>query len=663
MSQLNADQLLNFTQFALDHMTESALWIAADGHLVYVNESACARLDYARDELLSMCIWEIEPDLGVAQWAVRWEELKRKGRLTFESRHRNKSGSLIPVEIEIDYVTHGDLAYACGIARDISERKRIASALRQSEERFRSIFASAAIGMALLDVDGMRVQLVNPALERFIGMSGEELKRRGVENVTHPDDWLKDANLWDELCAGQRDSYTIDMRYVRGDGETAWGRLTLSSACNDAGVVTGVIAMVEDVTERRRAAEELAKARDAAEAANRAKSEFLANMSHELRTPLNAVLGFSELMAQDTNLTDEQKENLTLINRSGEHLLGLINDVLDLAKIEAGRITLQADDFDLMMLVEELTQLFHLRAAAKGLALDVTVDPNVPEFVHADEGKLRQMLINLLGNAVKFTDKGKVNLTVTGMAPAGTRRRWRLRFVVRDTGAGIARDDLSAIFEPFIQAARGKAAREGTGLGLPISRNFARLMGGDLTVASTGIAGEGSEFTLEIPVDRVDSMNGEIVEMRQLVRLAPDQPHFRLLVVEDDDASRKLLADLLARLGFDVRTAGNGREAIERWLEWQPHLIWMDMRMPVLDGRAATRHIKSTRKGQATVVVAVSAGVIGAEREAVLADGCDDFVAKPFREQDIVECLARHLNARFVAADATAGVAAHEFSS
>jgi CheY-like chemotaxis protein len=326
----------------------------------------------------------------------------------------------------------------------------------------------------------------------------------------------------------------------------------------------------------------------------------------------------------------------------------LINDVLDMAKIEAGRVTLYTHGFDLHAMLEELVELFQLRAAEKRLALILIRDPGVPRFVRTDESKLRQVLINLLGNAVKFTMTGNICLSVQR---AATSAGWQLVFEVQDTGPGIAPGDSSLIFEPFVQATSGRTAQEGTGLGLPISRHYARLMGGDLSVISSGVSGEGSLFMLTMPLQVADE--AELAEREQrthskAIRLEDGQPTYRLLVVDDRVESCTLLAKLLTQLGFAVRTAENGVQAIQIWEEWQPHLIWMDMRMPVMNGHEATRRIKATAQGQNTVVIAVTASVLADQRASVLADGCDDFVRKPYREDEIVDQLIKHLGVRMV---------------
>ncbi len=428
-----------------------------------------------------------------------------------------------------------------------------------------------------------------------------------------------------------------------------------------AGLEQRVMARTADLAHAKDTAEE---AQHAAEAANRAKSVFLANMSHELRTPLNAILGFSQLLAQDTNLTAEQRENLATIGRSGEHLLALINDVLEFSKIEAGRIELQPVNFDLYYLLRGLEEMFHLRAAQQGLLLIVERAPDIPHYIRADQNKLRQVLINLLGNAVKFTKKGSITLrvgssqqTVDGSQQPETSPPstvYRLLFTVEDTGVGIAPDELAQLFVSFVQTTSGRRAQEGTGLGLAISREFARLMGGELSASS--VVGQGSTFQFTIPVEVVDAADLPPAALRRVIGLAPNQPQYRLLVAEDVHASRRLLVRMLQAVGFAVRAARNGAEAVHIWEEWQPHLIWMDIRMPVMDGLEATRRIKAAPGGRDTVIIATTASAFAEQRAEFLAQGCDDFLSKPFTRAALFGLLHQHLGVEFVYAE-TAGVA------
>jgi signal transduction histidine kinase/CheY-like chemotaxis protein len=405
-------------------------------------------------------------------------------------------------------------------------------------------------------------------------------------------------------------------------------------------------AHLETLVEER--THQLREARDMAEAANRAKSIFLANMSHELRTPLNAILGFSELLTRDATLSAAQRENLETINRSGEHLLALINDVLELSKIEAGRIVLQAEDFDLFHLLMGLEEMFRLRAEKKGVALLVERSPDVPQYIHTDQGKLRQVLINLLGNAVKFTAVGHIALRVrlTGQAAPSS-----LHFEVEDTGPGIAVEERAKLFDAFVQTTSGHKAQEGTGLGLTISREFVRAMGGELIVSSQ--VDYGSTFEFDMPIEPV-TLSGPLATRsvrRRAIGLEPGQPAYRVLIAEDVETNRQLLSRLLLPLGFQVQEAVNGQEAIEVWDRWQPHVIFMDMRMPVMDGHEAVRRIKATAQGQQTIIIALTATAFEEDRSAILAEGCDGFMRKPFREAELLGALADLLKARFQYAD------------
>ncbi len=389
----------------------------------------------------------------------------------------------------------------------------------------------------------------------------------------------------------------------------------------------------------------LQKTTEASKVANRAKSEFLANMSHELRTPLNAVLGFSQLMSRDSDLTPKQKNNLDIINRSGEHLLSLINNILNLSKIESGRMILNSTTFDLQLLLKTVEDIFRLKIVTKDLELIVEKSNNLPKHIKTDDQKLRQILINLLSNAIKFTKEGKVILRISQIS--GTTESSKIYCEVEDTGSGIAKKELKTLFQPFVQTTTGTKSHEGTGLGLTISRKFVELMGGNLTVSS--IVNQGTIVKFDFPFELGTAEKDQTSNIHhKVISLAPNQPNYRILVVDDRWENRQLLLQLLQSLGFEVAEAENGQEAVSIWLDWQPHLIWMDMRMPVLDGYQATQQIRNHLQGQATKIIALTASAFEEKQDLILSVGCDDFVRKPFRESVIWEKMAKHLGTTYI---------------
>ncbi|HAX80815.1 MAG TPA: hypothetical protein DCY88_34500 [Cyanobacteria bacterium UBA11372] len=419
---------------------------------------------------------------------------------------------------------------------------------------------------------------------------------------------------------------------------------------------------------RHQAESALKVAKEAAENASKAKSIFLANMSHELRTPLNAILGFSQLMERDPAITSRQRESLGIINRSGEHLLALIDDVLEMSKIEAGRIVLNPSPFNLHYLLGTLQEMFQIRTQSKQLFLEFDIAPDLPQFVVTDEGKLRQVLINLLGNAVKFTGNG--GITLRAFVDNSPTINPQLFFEIEDTGKGIAPAEMDRLFQPFVQTESGIKSKEGTGLGLTISRQYVQLMGGNINCHS--VLGEGSIFSFALPVTLAKA--GEIIAQPttkgRVIQLDPNQPLYRILVVDDRQENCQLLLQLLQTVGFETRSAANGEEAIAIWQQWHPHLIWMDMRMPLMDGYEATRQIKAMQANAVgagftdnlttptdilskpapihTIIIALTASAFEEQQANVLAAGCDDFVRKPFREQVIFDKLAQHLGVEYI---------------
>jgi PAS domain S-box-containing protein len=560
-------------------------------------------------------------------------------QIMIEAEHIGKDGRKVLMEINahVRKDQRGRPTVLTGISRDITLRKQAEAALKAAEEKYRTILETMDSGYYEVDLKG-NLLFCNPALRGFIDYGEKEILGLNFNNFMENDEVEYTYKIFNEVYSSGKPSYDFFWSFSKTGAKGAYWAASAYPMTDSQGAIIGFWGTVRDISTMK-------AMKDAAEEANRAKSLFLANMSHEIRTPMNAILGFAQLMCRDTTLSPLSLERLDIINRSGEHLLALINDILEMSKIEAGRVIFSPCTFDLHRLLEDIEMMFRVRTDAKGLGLLVERMGEVPRWVNTDEGKLRQVLINLMGNAVKFTEEGGVALRI-GVRD-GEKDEKDLLFEVEDTGPGIAEGEKEKLFQAFEQTSTGIRSG-GTGLGLALSRGFVTIMGGAMTVESTVGKGSIFRFTVQFSEGKADEVEHRQEEKRRVRRLKPGGEEIRILIADDREANRQLLTQTLATVGFRTMEVVNGAEAIAAWREWKPQVILMDMAMPVMDGYQATRLIKAEPLGMATAIVAVTASAFGEDRQRVLATGADDYLAKPFKAGELFEIIRRLTGAEYM---------------
>src|SRR5438128_6842994 len=564
----------------------------------------------------------------------------------YELTYIRKDGSRFPAVVSVTALrdAQGGIIGYLLIGTDNTARKQVEAERMLLDQRVRdqqfytrSLIESNIDALIATDPRGI-ITDVNKQMEALTGCTRDELIGAPFKGYfTDPE--RAEAGIKLVLSESKITNYELTAR-ARDGKETVVSYNATTFHDRDR-KLQGVFAAARDVTERKRYERSLQQA-------NRAKSVFLANMSHEIRTPMNAILGFSQLMLRDPELTPRQTQYLGTISRSGEHLLALINDILEMSKIEAGRTTTNPSTFDLPVLLRDTEMMFRVRTNEKKLSFSVEIIGDVHQFIVTDINKLRQVFINVLGNAVKFTERGGIALRVRADRQGATGPC--LRFEVEDSGPGISADEQDKLFRHFEQTKTGQQAGTGTGLGLAISREVVRLMGGAITVDSQ--VGKGSVFAIHLPLKEGEAQAVQAKDKpRHVLRLQPGQATCRVLIADDTADNRQLRAQLLAPVGFETRLATNGAEAVREFERWQPHLVLMDFRMPVMDGHEAIRRVRAMPGGRAVKIIAVTASAMDENRQELMQIGADDFISKPFREAELFQKIHTHVGVKYVYAE------------
>ncbi len=510
--------------------------------------------------------------------------------------------------------------------------------LLESEKRFRSAFEQAAVGVAHVAIDGTWLR-VNQKLCQIFGYSQEELLQKTFQDITHPEDLDTNLEYVRQMLAGEIKTYSMEKRYIHQDSTLIWVNLTVSLVHKDSGEPDYFISVVEDIGDRKQTELALQENRQKLEQINLAKDAFIAHMSHELRTPLNSIIGFSDILRQNSSLLEEQLNHVNLIHQSGQHLLTLINDILDLSKIEANKLELVERDFNLKDFLDELIDIFRLRATQKGLNLHSHISADLPVCVKADVTRLRQVLLNLLSNAVKFTETGSIAVTVIPVKNTAENEIQTIRFQIEDTGKGIPKDNLESIFSPF-QQLDSDQNQEGTGLGLTITHNLVQLMGSNIQVFST--VGQGSRFWFDLELTEIHNSNSCMPKKLKVNAIRHLKNPRKVLVVDDNADNRFLLVSYLKPRGFVTQEADNGKLGLDKVQTFQPDVILLDLMMPVMNGREIIKQIRQQKQFKNQIIFIISANISSKKLN------CHAFIPKPVDLEYLLELLETHLQLEWI---------------
>lgn len=650
IKHMSTEKSISLLAHAIRSISECVSITDMNDQVIYVNNAFLKTYQFEEQDLIGKSISIVRSPNTSAHIAEVILPATLKGGWKGELLNRRKDGSEFPVSISTSVVRDdtGDPIALIGVSSDISIRKQAENALLESETRMRSITNSAQDAIIMMDPTG-NISFWNPAAERIFGYSRNEAMGQNLHNFIVPPRFHEDHHAmfpaFLQSGKGSAIGKTLDFEAQRKDGIEINVQLSLSSILiNDQWHAVGIL---RDVTEQKKMEAALVKAKQDAEKANKSKSIFLANMSHEIRTPLNAIIGFSQLMNRDKQLSETQKEYNISIIRAGEHLLALINDILELSKVEAGRIVLNPANIDLHTFIDDIDMIFKERAKSKNLQFICEKSNDLPRYVFVDESKLRQIYVNLIGNALKFTDEG--GIAIRTRVDKINEDMSQLVIEIQDSGPGIDENEIHKLFKHFEQTSSGISKGSGTGLGLALSRELAILMGGDISVSSK--VGKGSVFTFRVQIKKGDSDAVKTNTQKSVISIEKSDSVYRILVVDDKAENLKVAVKLLQLVGFETNEAVNGEDAIAKFEDWNPDLILMDMRMPVMDGYEAARRIKSTEKGMRTPIVALTASTFEDELKHIDSMGMQGYIRKPFREHELFSTIGKILGVKYIYED------------
>ncbi len=638
-----AEEQIRKLSTAVEQSANAIVITDTDGNIEYTNPVFSRVTGFTGEEILGQNTRILKSgSKSSEEYRELWETIKSGRDWKGEFQNRKKNGELYWEYTTITPIRNhtGDITNYIAVKEDVTERKMAEIAIRENENLLRGIYETASVGMALVTLDGKQFIRVNAALCEMVGYTEEELLSNCFE-ITHPEDVAASEKMIRRLLNGNIRKNIMEKRYIRKDRSTIWILHNASLLMNEKNEPRMIIIQAQDITLRKQFEEELQKAKEAAEVASRVKSEFLANMSHEIRTPLNAILGFSDILSKRLTASAEYADYINGIHTSGQNLLKLINDILDLSKIEAGKFEIQKEPVHVRQILEEFRQIFHVRTVQKSITFSVAVDPLIPEVLILDGTRLRQVLFNLIGNAIKFTDQGSIAVSVKQYAIARDSSEIGIRVEVADTGIGIPPDQLALIFEPFRQK-EGQSVRQfgGTGLGLSITQRLVEMMNGVIRVESR--VNEGSVFIIELPGVKVGSADDKPAAVAGEEDIHADFGGATVLLAEDVRTNRDVIIGLLDSYHLRIIEAENGLEAVEKAKMFRPEMILMDLQMPVMDGVKAATIIRQDKDLAAIPIVALTATVLKKD-ESTMGTLFIELMRKPVTRSQLVALLRRHL--------------------